>query len=87
MTGVALVRNPGSTRNLKTAAGAQDPVPAGVRLIDCNSLEELSGSLQAAHGAGIEVILIEGGDGTVREVLSRLPEIRSEEHTSELQSH
>ena len=75
MTGVALVRNPNSTRNLRSASGAPDPVPAAVRLIDCRTFDELSGGLAAAHSAGAEVILIDGGDGTVREVLSRLPEI------------
>jgi len=73
MSGVALVRNPKSTRNLKLASGA--PLPAEVRLIDCDTLDELSGGLAAAHSAGAELILIDGGDGTVREVLSRLPEI------------
>jgi hypothetical protein len=75
MSGVALVRNPSSTRNLRSASGALGPVPAEVRLIDCGTLDELSGGLVAAHAAGAEVILIDGGDGTVREVLSRLPEI------------
>ncbi len=75
MTGVALVRNPNSTRNLRSASGAPDPVPAAVRLIDCRTFDELSEGLAAAHSAGAEVILIDGGDGTVREVLSRLPEI------------
>lgn len=73
MSGVALVRNQHSTRNLRSAAGV--PVPAGVRLIDCGALDDLSDSLVAAHAAGVAVILIDGGDGTVREVLSRLPEI------------
>ncbi len=73
MSGVALVRNPRSTRNLRSAA--EVPPPAGVRLIDCGALDELSDSLVAAHASGIKVILIDGGDGTVREVLSRLPEI------------
>ncbi len=75
MSGVALVRNPNSTRNLKSASGAPDPVPAAVRLIDCSTLDEMSEGLVAAHSAGAKVILIDGGDGTVREVLSRLPEI------------
>ncbi len=75
MSGVALVRNPNSARNLRSASGAPDPVPAAVRLIDCRTFDELSDGLAAAHSAGAEVILIDGGDGTVREVLSRLPEI------------
>ncbi len=75
MSGVALVRNPKSTRNLKSASGPQVPVPAEIRMIDCDSLDGLADGLVAAHSAGTGLILIDGGDGTVREVLSRLPEI------------
>ena len=78
MSRVALVRNPNSTRNLKSEMGAPVPVPDGVRLIDCSSFDRLTGNLVAAHAAGAEVVLIDGGDGTVREVLSRLPEIWGE---------
>jgi hypothetical protein len=73
MSGVALVRNRRSTRNLRSAAGG--PVPDEIRLIDCRTLDDLSDRLVAAHATGVGVILIDGGDGTVREVLSRLPEI------------
>ena len=52
MTGVALVRNPNSTRNLRSASGAPDPVPAAVRLIDCRTFHELSGGLSGAPPAG-----------------------------------
>ena len=76
MSQVALVRNPSSTRNLKS--GAPAPVPDQVRLIDCSDFDGLTGNLAAARSAGAEVILIDGGDGTVREVLSRLPEIWGE---------
>jgi len=81
MNAVALVRNPNSTRNLRLAPGKQAgkqagaPLPASVRLIDCRTLDELSGDLATACAAGTGVILIDGGDGTVREVLSRVPEI------------
>jgi hypothetical protein len=76
MSGVALVRNPNSTRNLRLASrGGLYPVPAAVQLIDSTTLDDLSEKLRAAHSAGTGVILIDGGDGTVREVLSRLPDI------------
>jgi hypothetical protein len=77
MSAVALVRNPNSTRNLGSETGepAGYPVPAEIHLIDCRSLDALTGDLAAAHSAGTQVILIDGGDGTVREVLSRVPEI------------
>jgi hypothetical protein len=73
MSGAALVRNLNSTRNRTSAARGR--VPAGVRLIDCKTLDELSDRLVAAHATGVDLILIDGGDGTVREVLSRLPDI------------
>lgn len=72
MTRVALIRNRASTRN--RMSGVQ-PVPAGVKLIEPDGLEAMTGALQAAHADGIEVIVIDGGDGTVREVLTRVPEI------------
>ena len=72
MTRVALVRNPRSTRNL---ASGVEPVPAGVRLIQSDGLDALARDLRAAHAAGVGIIVVDGGDGTVREVLSRLPEI------------
>jgi hypothetical protein len=75
MNGVALVRNPNSTWNRGSASGAPGPVPAGVHFIDSTTLDGLSEKLRAAHSAGAGVILIDGGDGTVREVLSRLPDI------------
>jgi len=75
MTGVALVRNPNSTRNRGSAPGGARRVPAGVYFIDSTTLDDLSEKLRIAHSAGTGVILIDGGDGTVREVLSRLPDI------------
>jgi hypothetical protein len=50
-------------------------MPDEVRLIDCTTLDALTRDLAAAHSGGAGVVLIDGGDGTVREVLSRLPEI------------
>lgn len=73
MSGVALVRNPNSTRNLKSPAGVA--APAGVALIEGGTFGALSGGLAAARSDGVDVILIDGGDGTVREVLSRLPDL------------
>jgi hypothetical protein len=71
MSSVALVRNQRSTRNLTSATGS---VPAEIHVIDCASLDDLPAALVAAHSAGVDVVLIDGGDGTVREVLSRVPE-------------
>ncbi len=73
MNDVTLLRNPHSTRNRRSRPARQ--APAGVRVIDCARLEELSPRLREAHEAGTDVLLIDGGDGTVREVLTRLPDI------------
>lgn len=72
MNRVALIRNRTSTRN---RAGGLQPAPDGVRLIEPYSLDRMTEGLRAAHAAGVEVLVVDGGDGTVREVLSRLPEI------------
>ncbi|HSF95855.1 MAG TPA: diacylglycerol kinase family protein [Thermohalobaculum sp.] len=72
MSRIALVRNRASTRNLRSGVEA---VPPEVRLIEARALDALTGELRAAHAAGAEIIAVDGGDGTVREVLSRVPEI------------
>ncbi len=75
MSDVALIRNPNSTGNRAGPGGAHAAFPSTVRVIDSRSLEELTRSLREARAAGAEIVLIDGGDGTVREVLSRLPEV------------
>jgi hypothetical protein len=74
MSGVTLIRNPISSQNLNLPSGTRPPVPPGVRLIQPSSLEALSAGLAESRAAGVDLILIDGGDGTVREVLSRVPE-------------
>ena len=73
MTRVALVRNPNSTRNL--TGPRLHSVPKDIPIIAAPELDVLTHELKAARGAGIDTLLIDGGDGTVREVLSRIPEI------------
>ncbi len=75
MSDVALIRNPTSTGNRELDAGRMAAFPSGVRVIDCSALEGMTRSLREAHETGAEIVLIDGGDGTVREVLSRLPGI------------
>lgn len=76
MSAVVLVRNPHSTKNLTAARPAE--LPPEIREISCADLDAMPAELSSAHTAGTSVILIDGGDGTVREVLSRVPEIWGE---------
>jgi len=78
MSDVALIRNPNSTANRAGGAGTRAAFPSAVQVIDCSALADMTRSLREAHAAGAEIVLIDGGDGTVREVLSRLPGIWGE---------
>lgn len=75
MSDVALIRNPTSTGNRAADAARRAAFPSAVQVIDCSALEDMTRNLREAHASGAEVVLIDGGDGTVREVLSRLPAI------------
>ena len=75
MSDVALIRNPYSTGNRAEPRGLRAAFPSAVRVIDSSSLEGLTRSLAEARAGGAEVVLVDGGDGTVREILSRLPAI------------
>jgi hypothetical protein len=75
MNSVALIRNPNSTGNLAAGTGRPAAFPSAVQVIDSSSLDDLTLRLAEAREAGAEIVLIDGGDGTVREVLSRLPEV------------
>ena len=73
MSRVALLRNPASTRNQK---GAPAPdAPGGVHVVSVEAFDAMTDELVSAHDAGADTIVIDGGDGTVREVLSRVPRI------------
>ena len=67
---IAVLRNPASTRNRGRAA---PEMPAGVLLHEPETLEALTGALAALAGEGLDLLVVDGGDGTVREVVSRLP--------------
>ncbi|MBK0400286.1 hypothetical protein H0I76_13890 [Limibaculum sp. M0105] len=69
---IGLIRNRASTRNRRAASGAP---PAGVLFHETRSLDELTGALTALHAAGTDLLILDGGDGTVREVVTRLPDI------------
>ncbi len=75
MSRIALVRNPKSTRNLNSAPVSAPAAADDVLTIQATTLETLWQGLHGAREAGVSLVLVDGGDGTVREVLSRLPEV------------
>ncbi|MCC7266583.1 MAG: diacylglycerol kinase [Caulobacteraceae bacterium] len=68
---VGLIRNPKSHRNLGRARA--QPLPAGVMGAEPDSQEDLREALAAFAEARVEALAIEGGDGTVRDILGLLP--------------
>ena len=67
-----VLRNPSSSKN---RAGKTKPYPSNIKPIDLTGIAALPALLTDLHRDGVECIVIDGGDGTVREVLSHLPEI------------
>lgn len=72
---IGLIHNPNATRN------RNKPAPSHPRLIvrEPYSNAEVPAALEAFREAGCEVIVTNGGDGTVREVLSALRGVYGEE--------
>lgn len=68
---LAVLSNPASTANRR---GRPLDLPAGVLRAAPESPEALSETLAEWQRAGVGTIAVDGGDGTVRELLSRLPE-------------
>ena len=67
-----VLRNPSSSQN---RAGKTKPYPADIKPIDLTDIDALPSILAGVHKDGVECIIVDGGDGTVREVLTHLPEI------------
>ena len=67
---IGLIRNPLSTRNRRRGTAEVTP---GVTLYEATSREALMGALAELRAAGASLLIIDGGDGTVREVLTWLP--------------
>lgn len=68
------IRNEKAT--LRTQKGAErDGPPPGDLVRDPRTFTELDDALTEMRDAGVTRLIINGGDGTVREVLSRAPEI------------
>lgn len=65
---VGVIFNPRSHRNRRTSPEAK--VPANVQIAQPGARSELSGILSGFAARGTELLIINGGDGTVRDVLS-----------------
>lgn len=70
MTRVGVVRNPRSHGNRAHPPGLP---PAGVRLVEPRGRDALKGALDDFARDGLDLLVIDGGDGTVRDVISLLP--------------
>lgn len=69
---VAVLRNPASSQN----AGSTAPdTPDGVTRVDLTGLADLRSTLRDLRDAGTDLLVVDGGDGTVREVVSLLPDV------------
>ena len=71
MIRAGLIWNRNSHRNRGADRG---PLPADVIDIVPEETSHLSAGLKRLSGEGVELVVIDGGDGTIREVVSRLPE-------------
>nr|WP_156396247.1 MULTISPECIES: diacylglycerol kinase family protein [unclassified Caulobacter] len=70
MTRIGVVRNPKSHGNRARPPG---PTPEGVRLVEPFGREALRNALEDFARDGLDLLIIDGGDGTVRDVISLLP--------------
>ncbi|WP_299008178.1 diacylglycerol kinase family protein [uncultured Caulobacter sp.] len=70
MTRVAVIRNPESHGNRMNPPG---PTPEGVRLAEPFGRDALRTVLEDFAREGLDLLVIDGGDGTVRDVISLLP--------------
>jgi hypothetical protein len=66
-----VIRNLRSHRNHGAGPGG---LPDGVLAMEPEEPSELFAGLRRFAEAGIDLVVVDGGDGTVREVLTRLPE-------------
>lgn len=73
MTRFAVVRNPRSSRNAGTAASAHVVASAlGIDLAEPETPPALDAALRRFRADGVTLVGIDGGDGTVRDVVSAL---------------
>lgn len=71
MSRVGLIWNQKSHRNQGVGRPA---LPDNVLDVVAEDPAELFGALRGFAAAGVDLVVIDGGDGTIREVLTRLPE-------------
>lgn len=67
-----VLRNPLSSKN---RAGKAEPYPTNIKPIELTDTASLPAILAGLQKDGVDVIVIDGGDGTVREILTHLPNI------------
>lgn len=74
---IGLIRNRNSQRNRQRGDDVALPEVDGVELtmIEPRSIDDLPEVVRALHAQGIRHLAIDGGDGTLREVMSALPPI------------
>lgn len=71
MTRAGVIWNQKSHRN---QGGGVAPLPGVVVEVAPEEPAELMRTLQRFAGMGVDLVVVDGGDGTIREVLTRLPE-------------
>ena len=76
MTRIGVVRNPKSHGNRVHPPG---PPPEGVHLVEPFGRDALRTALDDFAREGLDLLVIDGGDGTVRDVISLLPHTFGEE--------
>ncbi len=78
LTKVGVVRNPRShAHRLRTGTSAEAR-PDGVRWVEPVTPAALAEDMRRFAAEGVDLVVIDGGDGTVREVLSALPDAYGE---------
>ena len=70
---IGVVRNPRSHANIGRAEDLATPTPDAVLLVEPATPEALEQDLHAFAQCGVSLLVIDGGDGTIRDVLSLLP--------------